>query len=159
MPKSLDHERLGHPGERTGRSRRQPAVTENVPGLSLRTRSGFCIPGTGCQNVANRLSDKTRRPWNSVEPSSQTQWGLLFCDLRAASDHLAIQLDVVLPGFRDIIFEVNRFDRTLRDARLAIDAVIRGDVTLTIPVALDSGDRFAVYEGGKTVGLGAATKV
>jgi hypothetical protein len=34
------------------------------------------------------------------------------------------------------------------------------DVTLNCPVvALDTGDRFAIREGGKTVGSGAVTKI
>ena len=33
------------------------------------------------------------------------------------------------------------------------------DVSLTSPVALDTGDRFAIREGGKTVGSGVVTKV
>jgi len=33
------------------------------------------------------------------------------------------------------------------------------DVTLNFPVALDTGDRFAIREGGKTVGSGVVTKV
>jgi elongation factor Tu len=45
-----------------------------------------------------------------------------------------------------------------------VEMVMPGDnakmkVTLIVPVALEEGLRFAIREGGKTVGAGAVTKI
>ncbi len=62
-----------------------------------------------------------------LRPGSLAQRFLLLGDWRATRGHLAVQSDVLLPFFRDIILVVNRFDWTFRDSRFAVDTVIRID--------------------------------
>ncbi len=57
------------------------------------------------------------------EQSLVSQRGLLLSDAFALLSLLGVQLDVALPLFRHIVLVVDRFDWTLRDACLAVNAL------------------------------------
>lgn len=83
-----------------------------------------------------------------------------FKDSRRLGGHFGIERDKVLPLFRNVILLVNRIDRALRLASVAVDAFVGGDIehllTLVEAIARANDDAIGIFAaetgGGNDVG-------
>ena len=81
---------------------------------------------------------------------------LLLRDDRALRGHLGVEFLEILPIGREVVLVEHRLDRALRDARLAVDALVGVDVHHLVPFveALDRAHHNAVGVLAGETGLG-----